>query len=557
MHALSGAPAATSRARIGDGESFDAIVIGSGIGGLACASLLARLRGLRVVVLERHYRLGGYTQRFARPGGRRWDTGLHYLGQLQEGTPARALMDVVTGGAVRWCAMPSPFERYHFPGRVADQPAGRDAYQEALVGEWPREARAIGRYFREIELATRWFVARPSAVGRRASPGGTREPGRQGPGRGLALRTTNEALDACGLRSPDLRAILTAQWGDYGIPPAQSAFAAHALVVSHFMDGGWFPEGGGAAISEGARAAIEACGGACLVRHEVLQVVVEGGRAVGVRVACGPERRREERILRAPNIISDAGATNTFQRLVQDSGRCAPQRAHIAGLPAVGGAVQLFVSLRESPECLGVAGENHWLFAGFDHDALYARRGGLVRGEAVAAFVSFPSLNDPSATGHGADVVAPVDPAAFTPWAPRAWRRRGADYEALKEAITATLLAFADHHLPGFASLVGSTELATPLSFEHFAGHPAGAIYGLPAVPRRFDNDLIGVQTPVPGLLLTGSDVFASGIIGAAVGGAMTAGHMLGAGGFPRVMAAVQDLARAPLPLAAVRSGHP
>ena len=62
-------------------DAFDAIVIGSGIGGLTAASLLARHAGQRVLVLERHYTAGGFTHTFHRPGYE-WDVGVHYIGQV-------------------------------------------------------------------------------------------------------------------------------------------------------------------------------------------------------------------------------------------------------------------------------------------------------------------------------------------------------------------------------------------------------------------------------------------------------------------------------------------
>ena len=79
-------------------------------------------------------------------------------------------------------------------------------------------------------------------------------------------------------------------------------------------------------------------------------------------------------------------------------------------------------------------------------------------------------------------------------------------------------------------------ELATPLSFEHFTAHPGGAIYGLPGVPHRYRLKWLGIRTPIPGLLLTGSDVCGHGIVGAMMGGAGTAAHLLGTAGLLRIM---------------------
>ena len=518
-------------------EQFDVIVVGSGIGGLTCGSLLAQLRGLRVLVLERHFRLGGLTHEFERPGGRQWAMGLHYVGQMGETDPVRAVMDMVTLGNVRWNPMPTPFERYHFPALVVDQPAGRDAYLEMLIGRWPEERHAIEHYLHEVDAAYHWFTSRFPSGG--ASESSHDRALRRQPARARALRTTREVLDACGLQSEALRAALTAQWGDYGVPPGSSAFVAHATVVSHFLGGGWFPEGGGGGLADGARAAIEAAGGMCLVRNDVEQVIVEHGTAIGVRVQHGSGQRRETREFRAPLVISDAGAAITYDRLLRedDSSAVNACRDAIRALRLPASAVQIFLSLRERPCNLGMHGENHWMFAGYDHDESYARRNALVDGHVSTAFLSFPSLKDPQQEVATAEIIAPIDRVAFEPWAQLPWKRRGNDYEELKSNISTALLAFVEAHHPGFTDLVDYAELATPLTVEHFTGNSDGSIYGLPAVPVRYMTDALHVTTPIRGLLLTGSDVCGQGIVGAMLGGVMTVGQVLGAGGFERVMA--------------------
>src|SRR5512138_1332784 len=94
---------------------YDAVVIGSGIGGLAAASLLARVGGKRVLVLERHFKPGGFTHTFRRRGWT-WDVGVHYVGGMGDGEQPRRLFDLASGGALAWQKMPSPFERLEYPG---------------------------------------------------------------------------------------------------------------------------------------------------------------------------------------------------------------------------------------------------------------------------------------------------------------------------------------------------------------------------------------------------------------------------------------------------------
>jgi hypothetical protein len=59
--------------------AYDALVVGSGIGGLAAAAALARFAGRRVLVLEQHYTAGGFTHAFKR-GRFAWNVGVHYVG---------------------------------------------------------------------------------------------------------------------------------------------------------------------------------------------------------------------------------------------------------------------------------------------------------------------------------------------------------------------------------------------------------------------------------------------------------------------------------------------
>ena len=91
-------------------REFDAIVIGSGIGGLACASIMAKLRKWRVLVLEQHFKLGGFTHTFKRPGAWSWDVGLHYVGEMGEGMAGRRLFDFITDGEVKWNPMPDVYD---------------------------------------------------------------------------------------------------------------------------------------------------------------------------------------------------------------------------------------------------------------------------------------------------------------------------------------------------------------------------------------------------------------------------------------------------------------
>lgn len=509
------------------------------MGGLAAAAILARAHGKRVLVLERHWRAGGFTHAFSRPGGYRWDVGVHYIGtEAEHPGMVRDVFQVTTGGTLRWSRLPDPFERLVFPGFEFEIHAGRERFAEDLCRIFPAEADAIRAYLRDVGRA-----ASASALlsVRGAAPAAIAALARITLGRRLALarRTTREVLEAR-FRDERLRAVLGARWLDHGLPPGRSAFLAHAVITAHYLDGALYPVGGAGVIAEGAARVIEAAGGALRVRTDVERILVRDGRAVGVRLANGDE-------LSAPLVISDAGARATYLRLLppevhvpfrQTLERAEPGTAHVS----------LYVGLSASPERLGVRGENFWIHDELDPDAVWRRRGEVVSGRVPHVYLSFPSLKDPAARTHTAEVLTAVDAADFARWAGTSWRRRGADYEALKDRIADALLEVVERRLPGFRSLVSFRELSTPLSTERFTGHAGGEIYGIPFTPARLDMGFLQPRSPVAGLFLTGADALMLGVTGAAMSGLMTAVAATGPSTFGRVKAAARSL---PAPAAA------
>lgn len=107
-------------------ERWDAIVIGSGVGGLATGGLLAKVAGKKVLILEQHYRAGGHTHMFSR-SGYSWDVGLHYVGECaSRHYPVRAAFDYLSGSQLRWYPMPEVYDRAVIAGNTFDFPTGQE-----------------------------------------------------------------------------------------------------------------------------------------------------------------------------------------------------------------------------------------------------------------------------------------------------------------------------------------------------------------------------------------------------------------------------------------------
>lgn len=504
-------------------HEFDAIVIGSGIGGLAAASLLAQFHHARVLVVERHFRLGGFTHEFRR-GPYRWDVGLHYVGRMGRESSSRAMMDLVTSGAVEWDPLPDDFDVFHYPDLTLAAHADPQVYRDRLVAAFPDEADGIDAYFADVKKAAAW-------VGRETFSWSAPRPLRPIMGLGtrqarrLATGTTAEQIGRR-VRDPALRAVLASQWGDYGLPPRRSAFGIHALIVDHYAHGGWYPRGGSEAIAEAAMSVIEDAGGSCRVNHEVEQILIERGRAVGVQVHVRRGRGGSEAIFRAPVIISNAGAHTTYDRLVP-RGHADDLLATVTSAEASMSAITLYLGLRESPASIGLTGANHWHFTGYDHDAVVTDDG-LLAARPAMAYLSVPSVKDRAASAHTAEIITFGPTKAFAPWRGTDWMRRGEDYEALKKRIADGLIDFVEQHHRGLRDLIDRAEVSTPVTVETFTGHRDGGIYGIAATPERFERRLVSARSPIPGLVLAGADVCSPGIVGSLMGGVFAVGAARG-----------------------------
>lgn len=527
--------------------NWDAIVIGSGIGGLSAAGLLAAVAGKRVLVLEKHSEPGGLTHVFRRDGAS-WDVGVHYVGEMEEGSMIRSFFDFLSGRQLRWNRMTDEFERFIYPELSFAVPSDPDRYVERLIARFPGEERAIRQYFRDIRSAQRWavlgfaqgFMPRFASFFLRQFQHLTRAK---------ATQTTATYLSRH-FRSPLLRALLASQWGDYGLPPSQSAFAIHAQIVGHYLKGAWFPQGGSSRIARTFEKGIESRGGAVRVCQDVTAILTRDGAAVGVRVIDGRGAAPREVTYHAPSIISNVGAPITYESLLPKEGdigaRTAAVRTLIQRLDGGGSAVTLYLRLKASPSTLGIKGENHWINATTDHDSVREQDIALLEGHPSHIYLSFPSVKSGEARFHTAEIVALVSDQAFAPWRDQPKGHRGKDYASLKERIGKGLLALAETAVPGLSALVEYKELATPLTMMHYTSHPRGRFYGIPATPARYNAAPLGPRTPVTGLFLSGSDAGCLGIVGAMMGGVGAAAQALGPRGFPRIQAAVKSGATAP-----------
>ncbi|KAM9069674.1 all-trans-retinol 13,14-reductase isoform 1-T1 [Sarcophilus harrisii] len=536
-------------------DRLDAVVIGSGIGGLGTAAILARA-GKRVLVLEQHTKAGGSCHTFSHKG-LEFDTvldllrpllatltGIHYVGQLNEGSISRFFVDQIFEGQLDWAPLDSPFDIVMLEGpngrREFPMYSGEKAYVQGLKEKFPNEEAAIDKYMKMVKEvakgASHMVLLKiiPLPVVRLLDSLGL-----------LAffspfLKAATQSLEEVLSQLPasqDLKAVLSYICPTYGVPPKSASFSMHAILIHHYLHGAFYPRGGSSEIAFHLIPVIQRAGGAVLARARVESVLLDSaGRACGVTVKKGHELVT----IHSPIVISSAGIFNTYQRLLPEPAR------HLPGIKAQLGMVRhgvstlsIFICLQGSKSDLGLEANNCYVYSDTDTDHAMERYLSLSREEAAAHipyfFITSASAKDPTWKDRFPDqstliIMLPARYEWFEEWKDEPQGKRGSDYEAVKESFVEASMSVLMKFYPQLEGKVNSISVGSPLSNEFFLAAPRGEPYGVNHDLSRLQPRVMAAmraQSPVPNLYLTGQDVLICGFFGALFGAILCSSTIL------------------------------
>jgi all-trans-retinol 13,14-reductase len=504
---------------------YDAIVIGSGIGGLCSAALLSQL-GKKVIVLEQHYTAGGFTHAYER-NGYEWDVGVHYIGDMGRKSQGRALFDFISAGNLKWAEMDPVYDRIILGDEQFDFVAGKENFKDSLKKQFPEEADAIDKYVALVTATTKYMGAVSQAKAMPAPIAKMMSLSAKNKFPDYALETSYDVLK--GLTDNEkLIAVLCGQWGDHGCPPKESVFLMHALIAGHYFNGGFYPVGGASQMAATIIPQIQVSGGDVFTYADVKEIIVDKGRAVGVKMA-------DEHCVFAKTVISNAGVVNTFSDLLPAAhSEKLGYKQKVDALATSMSHGGMYLGLKGTAEELQLPKTNLWIYLDEHHDDNVAALRKDPSAPLPLVYVSFPSAKDPDFQRRYPGrstieiVIGPCDFESYRQWADKTWGKRGDDYEALKEDLSERMLEALFKQMPQLRGKIDYSEVSTPLSTSHFCRYKQGEAYGLAHHKARFQQDWLRPKTSLPGLYLTGQDIISCGVVGALMAGMVTAMSVVG-----------------------------
>ncbi|HYL79228.1 MAG TPA: NAD(P)/FAD-dependent oxidoreductase [Candidatus Acidoferrum sp.] len=439
---------------------WDAVVIGSGIGGLACAGMLAA-QGRRVVVLEQAAVPGGYLTSFQREEFT-FDSAVDCIAGLE---PEGLLTWLLRSLGVEEGLTPirlDPIRVSRFPGLTIQVDASLPAYIERLSRLFPAERVGIAAFFRRAGEIYSDVEAIMQTIR------SWEEHAEVFPGALMRYHDLTHAdLLRLDIRDARLSAILSDRCPFLGSSPVRvSATRLVSLMMSYFRSGAFRPKGGHQRLPELLAQGIRGKGGEVLCGRPAKRILLEGGQCARVLTEDGAE-------FEARHVVSNADFAETFGRLVGgDIG--AAILAETSGRPLSPSFFILYAGVRReaSPGDASSIGS----FESFDLGELLDRYVPFSNADALG--ITIPTVEDPSLAppDHDVFLVHELIPHGDV----RDWKRE-------EKACAEKILGKAERVFRGLTRRLAYCEAATPATLERYTRNRGGAAYGwdqIPSLPK-------------------------------------------------------------------------
>ncbi len=499
-------------------NEYDVIIIGSGLGGLSCAAILAK-NGYKVAVFERHHTPGGYCTNFKRKEFE-FDASIHQIAGCEPGGILHNIL--VEAGAedyIKFIKLDPVFKiiskNYEFV-----VPQDKQDYIERLCEKFPEDAEGIRKYFAFNEKIFKFGKKWNNIWGIKKLFYAIGHLGRIFQVVLLTRKTLQEMLDKY-ITNPDAQEIISQLWGFLGLPPRQLSYFYFAVgIYAYLEEGAFYPKGGSQKISDAFVKALQENGGELFLKSEVEEIIIEKKKVKGIRLRSGE-------IYKASVIVSNADAVVTFNKLIKTEYLPEKYVKRINNmLPSIS-AICAYLGLDIDVKELGIDHFDIMVNKSEGPDNYYKE---ILDGIKSESFVlSVYSNVDHGFAPSGKSVLTSMNLASWGKENENRWKlepdgSRGEAYKKNKEEWLEWLVSRAETLIPELRNHIEVAEVATPVTYNRYTLNQGGGLVGWASSREQSILNRLSQKTPIKGLYLASAWSYpGGGVNGVTMGGQMCA----------------------------------
>jgi prolycopene isomerase len=453
-------------------SKWDAVIIGSGVGGLTCGAFLAKA-GMKVKVLERHYRIGGYAHSFTRQGFR-FESGIHSIPLGKNGFIFKLLKTLGIENDI------TPItHRNMYSTQIGDKqlimPESPDAILEYLFTNFPHEKNNLISLFDDMKDLYDTVVGPLLGLQDKGS-----DTNRE------FLKKyqvhTYETYISKFINDKLLKQLFYAQWPFCGVSPGNASTAFFALMFYvHYCEGSHYLKGGFDQLAEVLASVIKANDGEIVTKSEVTNLHIENGKITKAMLANGEE-------IEAKQFISNVSPYILNKQLIPEQSRNKLWLRRLRQLRIATSAVGAYIGLDKDISDI-FPNDLHFHYPHADFNSMYAR----MHDNTSEDIDHLIFLKTPAAVDSQTMLLLTYYQQPLSN-----------DWQTAKERIAMKMIDQANQIIPGLKNHIRTIVTASPETFDHFSGNTHGSLYGFDNISDTYNEVKIPMTTYFPNLYQTG-----------------------------------------------------
>jgi all-trans-retinol 13,14-reductase len=490
---------------------FDIIIIGSGLGSLLCGYILSR-EGMRVCILEKNKEPGGALQTFRRKGIE-FDTGVHYIGGMDEGQNLNRYFKYfgLSDNLKLRRLNKDRFDVIAFDDGEYPFAQDFDNFIEQLLTYFPGRKHALQSYVNQLEEISNCFPLYNLEIPKGEHSEDTFR--RQSAFKYYNSLISNIQYPASSIQHPvSLSSVLAGNNFLYAGNKETTPLHIPALINHSFISSAWRLVGGSRQIAELLVKSIISFGGIFRVNSKVGRIHRHNS---GFNVILKTEEQfTSDRLIAGihPVRILEMTDPSLFRKAYS---------ARIRNMANTPGSFAIYIIFKENS------------FKYLDNNYYYHRTKNVWYDPGTGLWPSGYMLHTPAfeETGNFAKsliIMTYMDYGDVEKWENSDTGKRDASYYEFKMQKANRLLDLAEMKFPGLRSKISFMETSTPLTWRDFTGTPGGSMYGIQKDFSNPSGTVVFPNTKIPGFFFTGQNVNLHGVLGVTIGSVMTCSEILG-----------------------------